>query len=103
MPRDLSDLNSIDRVLHEPARLMIAALLFSVEGADFLHLLSETGLTRGNLSSHLSMLERSGYLTIEKSFRGKVPHTACRLTPTGRKAFASYRRSLKAISKKLGG
>jgi DNA-binding transcriptional ArsR family regulator len=101
MPSDLRELSAIDRLLHEPARLMIAALLYPIKGADFLFLLKETGLTKGNLSSHLSRLEQAGYVTIEKSFRGKLPHTVCRLTASGRKTFRAYREALKAISRKL--
>lgn len=90
-------LNNIDRVIHEPARLMIATILYSVEKADFLYLLHETGLTRGNLSTHLTRLEQAGYVLIEKTFRGKVPQTLCSLTREGRAAFENYRNQLKQI------
>jgi len=103
VPAELHELGAIDRLLHEPARLMIAAVLYPLERADFVALLRETRLTRGNLSSHLSRLEEAGYLAIEKSFRGRVPHTACRLTASGREALRSYREALKSISEKLGG
>lgn len=85
---------SLDRLIHEPARLMIVALLHSVESADFLFLLRETALTKGNLNAHLSRLEQGGYIEISKSFRGKIPQTICRLTPAGRIAFQSYRTQL---------
>jgi DNA-binding MarR family transcriptional regulator len=90
-------LNSVDRLIHEPARLMIVTILYSVEKADFLYLLRETGLTRGNLSTHLTRLEQAGYVLIEKTFRGKVPQTLCNLTPEGRAAFENYRNQLKQI------
>jgi len=89
--RSLSDL---DRVIHEPARLMLAALLSSVESADFLFLLKESGLTKGNLSVHLTRLEEAGYVRVEKTFRGKIPHTEFRLTPKGIAAFDQYRKNL---------
>ena len=85
----------VERVIHEPARLLIVALLSSVREADFLFLQRETGLTKGNLSSHLSRLEQAGYLRIEKGFRGKVPKTVCVLTAEGRAAFKTYRTRMK--------
>lgn len=87
----------LDRVLHEPSRLLIATLLHAVESADFLFLLHESGLSKGNLSSHLSKLETSGYVAIEKTFRGKIPMTICRLTPAGREALRRYRDQLKRL------
>ena len=92
LARSLAD---VDRMIHEPARLMIAAILYTVESADFLYLQRETGLTKGNLSSHLSKLEEAGYLTIEKTYQGKIPLTICRLTPAGRAAFENYRKQMK--------
>jgi len=80
----------IDRTIHEPARLTIVAILSVVESADFLYLLRETGLTKGNLSSHLSKLEGEGYVEIEKTYRGKTPLTICHLTDKGQSAFDSY-------------
>ena len=97
---DLRSLTEVDRVIHEPARLLIVALLSSVREADFLFLQRETGLTKGNLSSHLSRLEQAGYLQINKGFRGKVPQTTCSLTAEGRAAFRSYRTQMRrAIGK----
>ena len=89
------DLNDVDRVIHEPARLMIMAILNVVESADFLYLQRETKLTKGNLSSHLSRLEASGYVMIEKTFQGKTPLTTCKLTIEGHKAFENYRKRMK--------
>lgn len=94
MSNDLRSLTDIDRLLHEPARAVIVALLSAVESADFLFLQRETGLTKGNLSAHLSKLEEAGYIHIEKTYRGKIPMTLCRLTDTGRQAFGEYRRKL---------
>lgn len=90
--RSIADL---DRVIHEPGRLMIVALLFAIDRSDFLYLQHETGLNKGTLSSHLSRLEEAGYVEISKTFRGKVPQTFLRLTTAGRKAFEQYRRKLK--------
>jgi DNA-binding MarR family transcriptional regulator len=85
----------LDRIIHEPGRLMIVALLSAVERADFLYLLHETEMNKGTLSSHLTKLEEAGYLEITKTFRGRVPQTLLRLTDTGRKAFEQYRKQLK--------
>jgi DNA-binding MarR family transcriptional regulator len=93
----LNELNDIDRVIHEPARLMLTAMLSAVESADFTFLMNESGLTRGNLSSHLSKLEEAGYVSIEKGFRGKYPQTLVSLTDKGRAAFKEYRSKMKAV------
>lgn len=92
----LQDLAGVDRLIHEPARLMIVTLLAVVGEADFLYLQRECGLTQGNLSSHLSRLEQAGYIAIEKSFKGKVPLTVCRLTQRGRSAYDGYAATLRA-------
>lgn len=89
-----SILPDIDDVIHAPARLAIVATLNAVEEADFRYLLNATGLTKGNLSTHLSKLEEAGYVQIEKTFRGKTPMTLLRLTPQGRAAFEAYRRNM---------
>jgi DNA-binding MarR family transcriptional regulator len=92
---DLHAITEVDRVIHEPARLLIVALLSEVRAADFLFLQRETKLTKGNLSSHLSRLEQAGYIQIDKGFRGKVPQTVCSLTAEGRAAFRAYRTQMK--------
>ncbi len=105
MTGSLSNISDVDRVIHEPSRLLLVALLSSVESADFLFLLKESRLTKGNLSVHLSRLEEAGYLQVEKTFRGKIPHTEFRLTPKGRAAFDQYRKDMSQIihSKKARG
>jgi DNA-binding transcriptional ArsR family regulator len=95
MSNDLRSLTEVDRLIHEPSRSIILAILAAVESADFLYLQRETGLTKGNLSVHLSKLEEAGYVNIEKTYRGKVPLTLCRITENGRQAFDAYRRQLK--------
>jgi DNA-binding MarR family transcriptional regulator len=94
MSTDLRSLAGVDRLIHEPSRTVILAILAAVESADFLYLQRETGLTKGNLSVHLSKLEQAGFVNIEKTYRGKVPLTLCRLTNEGRKAFDAYRKQL---------
>jgi DNA-binding MarR family transcriptional regulator len=89
-------------MIHEPARLAVMALLYSAEEADFLFLLRESELTKGNLQSHLARLEESGYIAIEKDFVGKIPRTVCKLTPAGRLAFKRYRKELKKLAGRLG-
>ena len=91
---DLQPIADIDRLVHEPARLMILAALYVVESADFLFLMHQTGLTRGNLSSHMSKLEAAGYIDINKEFVGKIPRTLLRLTDEGREAFQTYRQRM---------
>jgi DNA-binding MarR family transcriptional regulator len=100
---DLSALAGIDRLVHEPARLSIMALLYVVESADFIFLMNQTGLTWGNLSAHMSKLEEAGYLAVEKTFKAKRPNTNLRLTPQGREAFREYVQSMKQILGELPG
>jgi len=95
MSIDLRSLADVNRLIHEPSRSLILAILAAVESAVFLYLQRETGLTKGNLSVHLSKLEEAGYINIEKTYRGKVPLTLCRVTDDGRKAFDAYRNQLK--------
>ena len=94
----VKDLSTLDRVIHEPARLMIMTVLFAVNEADFVYLQRECGLTQGNLSSHLSKLEEVGYLTISKTFRAKYPLTLCKLTRKGRQAFDFYSAALRCVT-----
>jgi DNA-binding MarR family transcriptional regulator len=91
---DLQPIAEIDRLVHEPARLMILAVLYVVESADFTFLLRQTGLTRGNLSSHMTKLEDAGYIEIKKEFVDKIPRTLLRLTDQGREAFQAYRKDM---------
>ena len=95
MNRQIQTFTEIDRVIHEPGRLMIVALLFAVERSDFLYLQHETGMNKGTLSSHISRLEQAEYIHVEKTFRGKVPQTLLRLTRMGRKSFERYRKNLR--------
>jgi DNA-binding transcriptional ArsR family regulator len=96
-----SPLTDIDRIIHEPARLIIMAHLYVIESADFLFLMRQTGLTWGNLSSHLSKLENANYVEIKKEFKGKKPHTMLRLTDKGRDAFKKYVESMKQVMDEL--
>jgi len=89
-----SPLDEVDRLIHEPARLKIIALLYVLESADFTFLMSQTGMTWGNLSSHMTKLEESGYLGVEKTFKGKRPNTMLKLTDKGRQAFQTYRKQM---------
>lgn len=100
MPADLQGLAGLDRVIHEPARLALMAILSVAEAADFLYLQRETGLTKGNLSSHLAKLEEAGYAAIEKTYRGKIPLTLVRLTDAGAAAYKSYRARVRKFLEK---
>ena len=95
--KDLPGIGKIDRIIHEPGRLMIMAHLSVVESADFLFLKRQTGLTWGNLSAHLSKLESAGYIEVEKEFVDKKPHTVLHLTEKGRTAFHMYRQRMKQM------
>jgi DNA-binding transcriptional ArsR family regulator len=92
----------VDRLIHEPARLLLVALLAGLKEADFLYLLRESGLTKGNLSSHLAKLEEAGYVEVEKTYRGKIPLTLLRLTRPGRAAFDGYKKQMNGLLSKSG-
>lgn len=86
-----------ERLIHEPGRLAVLAVLNAVEEADFQFLLNQTELTRGNLSSHTAKLEAAGYIDIDKTFVGKMPRTVYRLTGEGQQALAAYRRHMETV------
>jgi DNA-binding MarR family transcriptional regulator len=86
-----------DRVIHEPARLKIMSVLSVLDCADFIYLMNETGLTRGNLSVQLRRLEAAGYLAVSKEFKGRIPRTIATMTDAGRKAFREYRAYLRKL------
>ena len=90
-------LAGIDKIIQEPARLMLMAYLYVIESADFLFLERQTGLTRGNLSSHMSKLEGAEYVKVQKEFVEKIPRTLFSLTDKGRKAFQEYRKNMKQV------
>jgi len=95
------NLAEIDRLIHEPARLSVMALLYVIESADFTFVMNQTGLTWGNLSAHLSKLEDAGYIQVEKRFKGRRPNTSLQLTPKGRRAFAEYAHTMKQVFQDL--
>jgi DNA-binding MarR family transcriptional regulator len=97
--KDPAQILAVDRLIHEPARLLIVTILSTAEKADFLFLLKETRLTKGNLSTHLSKLETAGYIKIEKTYKGKVPLTLCSLTTAGQNAFEKYRNQVNKFLK----
>src|SRR5881398_1299276 len=87
----------LDRLVHEPGRLAIMTVLSSVRDADFVFLLRATGLTKGNLSSHLSKLEEAGLVEIEKRFVEKKTQTLVRLSREGRSAVESYWKEMEEL------
>lgn len=91
----LSEIISLDRIIHEPARIAILSLLSVVEKSDFVFLKNSTGLTQGNLSSHLAKLENAGYVEIEKTFKGKRPLTLVQISDSGKQQFVTYLKMLK--------
>jgi DNA-binding MarR family transcriptional regulator len=99
--QNLAELAELDRLVHEPARLAVMALLYVVESADFTFTMNQTGLTWGNLSAHLSKLEEAGYIEVEKSFKGRRPNTNLKLTSQGRQAFSEYARKMRQVFQDL--
>jgi DNA-binding MarR family transcriptional regulator len=101
--KDLQPIADLDRTIHSPARLMILAYLAAVDSVDFIFLMNQVGLTRGNLSSHLTTLEEAGYVSIQKEFVDKVPRTLIRLTDQGRDAIQTYREQMRTVIDQLLG
>jgi DNA-binding HxlR family transcriptional regulator len=101
LPNTDTSIQDVDRLIHEPNRLMIMAQLYVVQSADFLFLQHQTGMTPGNLSAHLSKLENAGYVEVTKEFLERKPHTALALTKKGRIAFKEYRKKVKQFVEKL--
>lgn len=91
---DAEAIATLDRVVHEPARLSILACLSVVDEADFVFLQAQTGMTGGNLSSHVSRLEKSEYVTVDKQFIDSRPRTCLKLTKQGRRALKSYLKTM---------
>ena len=94
-------LAGLDRLVHEPARLAILTALSAVKSADFLFLQRLTGLSKGNLSGHLSKLEEGGLVTIAKGFEGKIPKTTISMTSDGRTQLEHHWNDLERIRKEV--
>ena len=90
----------LNPLLHSELRLAVMSVLIGVESADFVFLRQQTGATAGNLSVQLDKLAKAGYIDVEKSFRGKMPRTLCRITDTGRNAFVEYVEALQSYIKR---
>ena len=93
------ELAGLDRLVHEPARLSILTALSACKSADFQFLLRLTGLSKGNLSSHLAKLEEAGLVIIKKAFEGKIPKTTLTITSDGRKQLERHWKDLERIRK----
>jgi DNA-binding MarR family transcriptional regulator len=87
----------LDQIVHAPARLNIIMILYVVESLDYVFLKNQTGLSWGNLATHLGKLEEVGYVKITKGYQGKKPHSMIELTPQGRSAFQEYRRTVQQL------
>jgi DNA-binding MarR family transcriptional regulator len=90
---------TLDLLIHEAARLKVVAVLNEAESADFNYLLSVTGLTRGNLSTHMAKLVKGGYVEEHKEFVERKPHTDYILTAAGKKAYRQYLKAWRNLTK----
>jgi DNA-binding transcriptional ArsR family regulator len=95
--KNSDDIIEIDKLLHEPARLKIMSNIYTANSTDFLLLKKQTGLSSGNLSAHLIKLEKAGYVSILKKFKGRRPHTTLKITKKGKEAFSSYKKKLISV------
>ena len=90
----------LNPLLHSELRLAVMSILLGVEEADFVFIREQTGASAGNLSVQIDKLQKAGYITVEKTFRGKKPCTVCRITAAGRDAFPEYVEALQSYIKK---
>jgi DNA-binding MarR family transcriptional regulator len=90
-------LAAIDQIIHAPARLQILMMLYVVESLDYVFLKNQSGLSWGNLATHLGKLEEAGYIKIQKGYREKKPHSMIKLTPQGRSAFREYKSTFQQL------
>ena len=90
-------LADIDQIIHTPARLRILMMLYVVESLDYVFLKNQSGLSWGNLATHLGKLENAGYVTIKKGYQGKKPQSQIQLTPRGRSAFNNYKKTFQQL------
>jgi len=93
----------LDDVVHQRARLGVLALLVPAGEVDFQFLRDSLGLTDGNLSRHLQVLEDAGYLVIKKGFEGKRPRTWVAISAEGREAFDAEMKALRELVAGLDG
>ena len=96
-PADTHPLADLDRVIHSPARLMVMTYLYVTESVDYVYLTHLTGLTWGNLATHIGKLEESGYIEVEKAFVDKKPYSVIKLTKAGRGAFKAYKAQMQEV------
>ncbi len=97
MPEPFEEMAGLDRLVHEPARLAILTALSACESADFLFLQRLTGLTKGNLSSHLAKLEAADLIWVRKETAGRKPRTICGLKEAGQTAIDGHWERLESL------
>ena len=90
-------LDSLDDIIHQKVRLGVMSSLMATGEADFNFLKGALGVSDGNLSTHLTVLEENGYISVRKEFVGKKPRTTYTPTPAGEKAFEAYVAALEAL------
>src|SRR5690606_823290 len=93
------DLSLYDKILENRVRLQIMSILVANEHYDFNSLKELLQVTDGNLASNLKSLEKEGYITVEKSFINRKPHTKYRKTEKGQKAFEDHLMALENLIK----
>lgn len=93
--------NGIDETVHQRHRLGILTITSEAEQAEFGYLRQALGLTAGNLSRHLAVLEDAGLIAVEKGYRGRRPRTWVRITGKGRAALAAELAALAELVRRL--
>jgi len=96
-PVEVHPIADLDQLIHAPARLRIVTYLYVVKRADYVFLRNQTGLSWGNLSTHIYKLEKAGYIAMKKGYNGKKPQSMVHLTTKGREAFGRYKRNMQKV------
>lgn len=91
----------LDDTVHQRVRLGILTVLSEADRADFVYLRDLLGVTDGNLSRHLTVLEEAGHVAVRKTFEGKKPRTWVRATASGRAALAAEVSALRELLARL--
>jgi DNA-binding MarR family transcriptional regulator len=86
----------LDPILHSQLRLAIISFLMREKEAEFTELKEKTQASAGNLSVQINKLREAGYIEVQKDFKDNYPHTICKITPSGSRAFESYVKSLQS-------
>ncbi len=95
--------NDLDKIIHDRTRLGLISALAANEKLSFTEIKNMLNTTDGNVSVHARKLEEAGYVTCEKSFKGRMPLTEYAITKDGRNALTRYLDHMEALINAMKG